>query len=264
MAITQAEVNNLANAYRAAMSAGDQNLKLEPVERKILQAVVADSAASTLSWIQTRSPDGNEVGKPLENLVPALKQGNIVGGTLQSVKDKATSEAKSAVYGLVFSGTTPIWLGALGTAAAGYIGWAELAGETVGTVLIPLLLGGGAAVGAVVRGIQMSGRMLEGTGQAAGTVWDAAGNIGASAEAVFRANVTAPLQAVTGSGPAVPVLATLRGAARTVVALAFVALAVGVLYFLGGLSNAWTEYNSCVRGSDGQCLDLDGSDTGFP
>jgi hypothetical protein len=265
MSATEADVRALANAYREAMAEGDQALAQTPVERKILQAVVADSAASTLNWLHTRTQDGNEIGKPLEALVPALQHGNIVGTTLQTAQKTLVSQATSAVTSVVFTGTAPVWVGAILAFFAGWFGLAQNVGEDVGAALIPgLVVGGGSGAYALVRVVQSSGPMIQMSGQVSGSLWDAAGRIGAQAETLFRGTVSQRLTAVTGSAPESGVLLKMRGTAKTIVATAFGALAIGVLFFLGGVVNAWEAYqNECpVRLTDGSCLNIDSGNLG--
>lgn len=157
------------------MADGDGQFADDIVERKILQAIVATSAADTLQWIQTRVPDGNAIGKPLEELAPVLQKGNIVGAGLDSAQEALVKQAKSAITNLMIGATVPVWLGAVVAFVAGVFGFAQQAGAQLGATLIPLLVGGGGAAAALVRGVlQVSPAVTKGVGGAATSLWAAA------------------------------------------------------------------------------------------
>ncbi len=252
------QVRGLANAYREAMAEGDRQLTGEIVERKILQAIVASSAADTLQWVQTRIPDGNAVGKPLEELAPILQKGNVVGTGLKNAQDALVKQAKAAAYGLIITGTAPVWFGAVAAFFLGLFGFAQEAGTSVGAALIPALVGGGSVLYAVMRSLQMSGKALQGTGKAAKSLWTSASSIGSRAESIFMGCTMPRLSIVKGTnavGGGTPVVTQLRTVAQTIVASGFVVLAICAIFFLAGINNAYNAYKErCpIVLADGTC-----------
>lgn len=248
------DVRAVANAYREALAEGDRVLAYAPVERKILLAIVAASAADTAAWVKTRVPDGDRVVEPLDALVPVLQKANLVGHGMELAKRALVSQAKSAVSALVLGQAAPILVLAVVAGAAGWLGFSYDAGVSVGGLLIPAVLGGGAALGGIVQAVRAGSRLGPGLGQAAGNLYDSAGLIGSAAEGVVLSAVRQPLTQLRGEGAladgATPVVRELRSAAQLVVVGAFVALGIGVVYFGFGLVDAWEAYSATLCSSD--------------
>lgn len=235
----------LANAFRATMNDGDRELAGRTIDQKILQAMVARSAADTLQWMESRVPNGVPAGGPLERLLPALEKGNTVGGSLALAKDRLTAEAKKLVTAAFVGGTGPVWVGAVVALLGGLFGHMQEAGAAVGAVLVPALVGGGAIVGAVVRGVATLGpSVANAVGSAGTTLWDSTDAIGAGAHRVFTSTALPAMKAAGVPTPASdPILAQLRGAAKLIVGSAFVVLLLCAAFFFTGLLNAYDAYS---------------------
>lgn len=154
---TSSAVQDLADAYRQAMLEGDRELADSLLERKLLQALVASSAADTARWVKTRVQDGDAVVGPLETLVPALREGDWVGQGLDATKKQAADQAKAMATTAVFGATWPLWLGTVVAFFAGLFGFAFDAGAAFGQALAPLVLGGGTFLYAIIRGSRWPG-----------------------------------------------------------------------------------------------------------
>ncbi|TCO16624.1 hypothetical protein EV652_120118 [Kribbella steppae] len=242
----RAQTAALADAYRKTMLEGDTQLHGRG-ERAILQALVASSAESAAHWVRTRVGDGGDVAKPLDDLVPDLQKGNRVGQGLKAVRSALLKQAKDLVFWTFLGGTKPILIGAAVSFVVGAFGFALDAGASVGAVLIPALVGGGAVIGALVRGLQQAPAVVNSIGTAAGSLYNSAESVGASAERIFREHSLPAVTALYGdAGPAgrTPVVGQLRGLAKTVVGIAYGLLTGCALVFVFGLASAWDAYST--------------------
>ncbi len=138
--VSKAEVEALTDAYRGAMREGDSVLGGSDVERKILQAMVASSAADTSRWIKTRVPQGDKIAGPLDILIPELQDGNVVGQGLEFAKKQAVAQAKAAAGALFFGAAWPVWIGTVIGFLTGLFGLAYRAGGATGAAVITMLM----------------------------------------------------------------------------------------------------------------------------
>jgi hypothetical protein len=237
----------LADAYRRTMLEGDAQLAGQP-ERKILQAMVAGSAADVAAWVRTRVPGGSDVALPLEELIPDLNKGNTVGQGLQVIRSILISQAKGIVTSVILGKSLPLLAGGVVAFILGAIGFAQAAGASIGAALIPTILGGGAIIGALLRAIQAAPAAVNSIGTAAGSLFDSAGSLGSTAERIFREHSSPAITAIYGgaglpAGP-IPVLGQLRGLGKSIVGGAYALLAVCGLFFAAGLMHAWDAYTT--------------------
>lgn len=255
-------VEDYANALRATMHAGDQVLADNSADRKILQAVVVDSAEGALEWVQTRVQNGDVVGKPLEVLAPALAKGNMVGGGLKVVREQVVKEATAVVTSAISGAAAPAWFASAVAIVLGLFAFAQDAGASFGAALIPALLGGGSVAVALIRLAAASPPALKTLGDAAGSAWTNAGTIGISAAQVFREHAGPAQEQLATHGyrpPATsPVLVQLRGGAQSILGVTYAVLAVCAVFFAVGVMtafNAWAD-EQCFGGRypDGTCI----------
>jgi hypothetical protein len=257
------QVDTLANAYRSAMDEGDKKFAERPVERKILQPILAASAADNLSWVQTRLPNGQAIGKPLAELAPALSKGDHVGQSLRAVETKVFGVAKSVVISLVTTAAWPVWLVGAAAFFAGILINVQNVGFNAGKTLAVVAVGGGAAFGALVRAAQASPTLARSIGGAAGSLLDQTERIGGEAEGVFKTAVGPSLTALhTGHAPpiaAAPVVGRLRGWSKAIVLVSYAVLAIGLLVFAVGVYHGFKQGIAppppCLRKIADVCVD---------
>jgi hypothetical protein len=249
----QSQVQHVANAFRETMAEGDRRLAGSFIERKILQAVVADTACSVEHWVKTRVPDGEDVAKPLTGLAKDLNQGNPVGHGLAAAQSELFKQAKSAVLGFIFGGAWPIWAGTVVAFFAAIFANAQSAGVALGKALIPTLLGGGAAAVVIFRGLGMLGSAAKGTGEAAGSLWDSAGRIGSQAEAIAEKGAGPALADLKpsgyGGGVSRSVITKLRGSSQVTLGISYALFIVVILFFIYGVWQAWDAYYQACYGT---------------
>ncbi|TDU87816.1 hypothetical protein EV138_1345 [Kribbella voronezhensis] len=237
----------LADAYRQTMLAGDVQLAGRP-ERKILQAMVADSVAEIALWVRTRAPGGDDVAEPLEKLLPDLQKGNIVGQGLQKVRSTLISQAKGLVATVLLGKAMPLLLAGVVAFVLGAVGFAQDAGASVGATLIPAVVGGTVVTGALVRAFQAVPAAVNSVGNAAGSLYDSAASVGSTAEGIFKEHalpaITALYSGANLNAGGVPVVGQLRGLGKSIVGGAYLLLAVCGLFFVSGLVHAWNAYNT--------------------
>jgi hypothetical protein len=239
---SSSEVRDLADAYRNAMLAGDRELGDSLLERKFLQAMVASSAADTARWVKTRVRDGDAVVGPLEHLVPALREGDWVGQGLDAAKKQVADQVRALATTALIGATWPVWLGTVVALFVGLFGFAFDAGAAVGQALVPLVLGGGTFVYAIIRGASIAGpKAIEAAGGAAGSLWSWVSDLGGRAERLFQLAVGPTLQSVyveapRASGPTV--IQQVRGFAKTVVWVSYALLIGAGLVFASGMYSA--------------------------
>jgi hypothetical protein len=216
MAMTAAGARDLANAYRDAINVGSQEFRNGSVDDYVLRAMVAASAADTLSWITLRVRDGDQVAAPLADLAGELARRDALGKSLKAAQSTALSKARSAVTSLIVHHTAPLWLvSALGF-IVGILGISGALGQKFGGAVLPVILGG------------------------------AARTVGSKAEALFQEKVSparaALFAGIAGAPPAVPVIGRLRGTGTTVVVLTFILLGVAFIFFAIGIVHALVAY----------------------
>lgn len=241
---SSAQVRELADAYRRAMHEGDREFVDNALERKILHALVAASVADTARWVRTRVPAGDDVARPLVNLVPLLNQGNVVGQGLEYAQGKLLKEAKGLLFAAVGVAAWPLWFVSVLGFFGGLLGFAHEAGSATAKLLVPLFLaGGGTALYGLVRTLSMSGPALAAMGAAAGSLVSAAGSVGKQAERVFADRLTQPLAQVYGAPPSTGITAAkkVRGLAQTLVWFTYGFLFATGAFFIAGASNATGE-----------------------
>lgn len=247
MVQSQADVEELAESYRRAMLTGSSAFADSPVERKILHAMIASSAADTRVWVQRSLPKGDKAAAALDGLIPALQAGNIVGQTLQSSKTQAVKQARALASAAILHTTWPLWAGAVVAAVAGIYSFNLNAGAAIGQAIAPLVLGGGAIIGLLVRGAAQSANAFASVGRGIGSLWGTTKNIGVPAETVFGTEVAPALQQVYGSvaAPTPPEAGLIRGGALTSVGLGLAAVALCVCVFAAGLVSAFSSVAAC-------------------
>lgn len=242
-----AQVEALADAYRATLAEGDQRFVHSTVERKMLHAIVASSAADASQWIRSRVPSGHNMAEPLQDLVSVLETGNWIGKGLEWAKSQAISQAKAAAAWAILGMKIPVLIGSTLALIAGLVGWSFDAGVTVGRALIPLILGGG---GAALWGILQGARALfpaaNEVGRAANTLFESAGAIGGEAEKLFRGIVNVRLNDIAGLpyNNGVPVIRQVRALASTVVAACYLLAGLCGLVFISGVWHALEQIQS--------------------
>jgi hypothetical protein len=243
MAMTAAGARDLANAYRDAINVGSQEFRNGSVDDYVLRAMVAASAADTLSWITLRVRDGDQVAAPLADLAGELARRDALGKSLKAAQSTALSKARSAVTSLIVHHTAPLWLvSALGF-IVGILGISGALGQKFGGAVLPVILGGAIPIGAVV----LVGRAATGiVGSGAMNLYGAARTVGLKAEALFQEKVSparaALFAGIAGAPPAVPVIGRLRGTGTTVVVLTFILLGVAFIFFAIGIVHALVAY----------------------
>ncbi|MFC0622642.1 hypothetical protein [Kribbella deserti] len=249
----KAQVTVLANAYRVTLLAGDRELGKE---KAILRAMVAASAADVAEWVRLRLPDGASAAEPLDELVPDLQRGDHVGKGITVAKKTLLGEAKDIVVAAVTGGTMPLWLTSVLAFLLGLFAFSETAGQSLAAAVIPLIAVGGGATMAFLRVVQATPAAVSSIGDAAGSLWDSVDRIGAGAERVFVQHSAPALSALYGLAELTPgrtpVLAELRGSAKTIVGLAYTVLALCLLFFGAGIVNAFNDYfvqSQCLGGA---------------
>jgi hypothetical protein len=252
-------IKDLADAYRAAMRAGDQRFAGDAAQRKILQAIVFDSAARVEQWVKTRVPDGNLAAKPLSELTPELAKGNLVGQGLKGARDEAVKQARAVASAAIAGTAIPAGVGAVLAFFGGVFGFSQEAGLAFGSLVIPTLFAGGSVLFVLMRAAHASAPLVEAAGGVAGSAMSSAGAIGTLADVVFREHVGPALAALAGLGyqppREPPVLTQLRAWARGILLTVYGILAVCVLFFLAGIGDAFTAYQECrIRLDDGTCI----------
>ena len=230
------QIVSIADAYRRTLLAGDQQPDWSLVDHKLIQAMVASSAASLETWVQTRVPNGVAVAKPLTDLIPAVSKGDIIGKSLKSLSETLANQAKALASAAVWGSTLPLWVGAVLAFIGGLLVDSQEAGVKFGT----LLLGGGSIVAAVVRGAAMAAPKL---GSAAGSLLSATDAIGSRPERLFASTaqplVDALFRSFAVNPPKLQLLGQIRGSAKAVVLGAYLLLGLCALFFGYGVYQAF-------------------------
>ena len=245
-------VQRLADACRETMAEGDRLLARDPVEHKILQALVADTAGDAKSWVYSRVPNAEKVAVPLENLAGALDKGNTFGKGLAAAQKGLAKQARKLALAAVGLATWPAWIASVASILAGLFLFSENTGAVLGNVTATTLLGGGAAAYFIFR-------LLHASAQVAKTAVPTSG-LGNSIDAMgLRAEKIMEEHA----GPAVidlkrfgypggisrRVAVSLRGGARALVAFVYIILGACVLFFaagvISGASDAYDHWQAC-------------------
>lgn len=254
------QVNAVADALRMAVRSGDT--ELGKTDRKILQAMAAETAATTKRWVRSRVTVGETLVAPLDAIAEDLAHGNLVGSSIDSVTAWAKKQAQTAVLAAVGLAAWPVWVAALAGFVAARMVTVIDYGDRAGFGFAALL-----AAGIPSGVIYASARAAAAVGNSAPRgltgLWNAPDHIGLAPERLLRTQVEAPLHALTGQSTGFPVLAKLRGLAKAVVAISLIVTAVAALTFVAAAFDGWDRYwNGCpsggVRMSDGSCFVLGG------
>lgn len=247
MPIARPDVEQVANAYRAALVAGDTTLG-RSIESRILLAVVNESADMTATWLETRVENGMELAKPIREFNQSASKDDVVSRAIATFSARLFNEARSAVVLFTFKGTAPLWLATALGFVGGVFGYAEAFGVVVGFGLAGLLAAGYASrlVYMAVRAAQAAATTDPGATVIA-TI-QSAQSVGSSAMQIFEATAgpaVERLYALTNSPPALPTTVTkLRSAAVTVVILAWTFAAVAAVFFVLGLLEGYAAYKA--------------------
>jgi hypothetical protein len=245
MSATLSEVEDVANAYRACLAEGDRRLGL--VEKRILIAVVTESAEKTAHWVETRVSDGKQLATPLRDFIDPAKREDVFGRLATSSQNFLMKQLQSTVSSLARKGTVPLWLISVGSFIGGLLGFTLDAGAAVGAGLLTLLVGGGSIVYVLSRGayaIVQSGA-VQATGEGIIRSIESARQIGAPALSIYE-SIAGPtlrrLHAIEQGTTARPYIVTkLRGAATTIVGFAWAAVIVTALFFLAGVITGFSN-----------------------
>jgi hypothetical protein len=246
-------VQRLADACRKTMAEGDRLLPKNSAEQKILQALVADTADSADSWVNSRVPNGKTVAEPLTALLPYLRKGDIVGQTLASAQKELTDQARSIVLKAVGTATLPAWAGSVVAFFAGLFLLASDIGAAVGKVAVTTLLGGGVAAIFVLRAVFASGKLVQATPDAAGRLWESIDVIGSQAEKILSEHASPAVADLKRCGYPGDIsrraVTVIRGSAKTITGITYTVLAVCVVVFafgvISGASDAWNQWQAC-------------------
>jgi hypothetical protein len=243
MNVTVTQVRQLANAYRETMDAGAEKFRADSVDARVLLAMLAASASATLSWIKLRVPDGDVVSAPLTDLAEELQKGDKLGTTLQAVETAAFQKARGAIISMTLTGTGLLWLSSVLGIALGVFVRVQNAGVHIGAVVIPALLGGGSALGAVIKTLRPSSTLIS---RGATSLLQGAQTLGSGAETLFREKVGPVFDSIFEgrSRPPVPVLfvRNLRNLATGIVWSSYILLGIVLVFFAVGILDAWTAY----------------------
>jgi hypothetical protein len=257
--VGQAEVQRLADDYRAAMAAGDQRFATDPFQKLVLNAIVAESASSTKDWIESRVPNGSEVAEPLAPLVTVVTKTDRFGRAITATQNAALKQAQKLAAGLIAKGTAPLWLGAIGAAFVGAFAKAQEVGFQAGVALAALLLAGGGrfaylvtrAAPAVVANAQAASQGLVRT-------FDQAGRMGSPSQTVLEEAVGQDLDTVYGTlnsrPPQSNVLRKIRGFSQTVLGLLFAISAVLAAYGIWGVAQGFSAGTTHASWTVGNCV----------
>ena len=250
MDITVAHVRQLANAYRETMIAGKEKFPKESADEYVLLAIVAASASDSFSWITKQVPNGDLVSAPLKDLASELQKDDKLGKTLQAIQTAVMKKARSAISSLAFTGTRPLWLSSIVTFFTGIFAYAQNVGAIVGSVIIPAIVAGGPALYAVIRTLGYSKALVS---HGTASLLASAQTLGSQPEALFRKTAGPTLDSLFkgSAGPQVagpqdpaPVVRDLRRLATGIVGLAYVVLAIVLIFFAFGVSDAFTVYTN--------------------
>lgn len=239
-----AQVEGLANAYRRAMADGDRELAGSAIERKLLHALVAASAADTARWVKTRVEDGSVAVAPLDDLLPALREGEPIGPGLEAAKKQLGTQARAMANAVIFGAAWPAWTATAVAFVVGALGFSYDAGAATGKALFGLVLGGGSVLFAFVRTLSIAGpKAAEAVSGAAGSLWSWVDGLGLRAEGVVQRAAGPALDdlyrgAPRPAGPTVT--QQVRGSAKVVVGLTYGALAIAGLVFAFGMYEAFS------------------------
>lgn len=245
MPIERSDAEQVANAYRTALSEGDKTLG-RSLEQRILLAVVNESADKTATWLETRVENGGELARPIRDFNQSASRADLVGRAVAAVTSRLFSEAQSAVVSLTFSSTAPLWLASLLGYIGGFFGFAEAFGASIGFGVASALAAGwaGRLAYLAVRAAQIAAQTDPGA-QVIATI-QSAQSIGASAMRIFQSHAAPAVQrlyALANTAPASSTILTkLRGAAVTIVVAAWVSAGVAVIVFGLGFAKGWTAY----------------------
>jgi hypothetical protein len=243
MAVTTHDVRALTNSYRSAVESGDGKLADSPVERKLLIARVAASAQAVRSYLQTRVPDGDTIGEPLDALLPALQKEDVVGKSLAMVEQKARSSARAVASSTLTGAALPAWMLAVVQVVLGIIAFSFDAGEAVGAGLWSLLAGGTAALGFAVRTLVQAGpAMGKAIGDGHNSLMASIDSLGVRSEQLFASTVIPVLAATFGpnNGIRQPDPANdIRGYLKGIVVFTYVVVGIATIFFAVGVIDAF-------------------------
>jgi hypothetical protein len=236
--MNQRDVTALTDAYRSALAEGDRSLQASPLERKVLHALVTESASKTAFWIKTRVKGGPAAVGPLNELLDVAVPADMIGQALAQARQAAFNQAKAVLSSLLTQGTAPLWVGAIGAAVVGFVGFAHQLGLMLGGALFALLATGGSARYVLMRGIQLAPNAIAGSAQnVVRSIGDARG-VGVQAEQIFEQTAGPAIDhlyaAEGGVNERLTVASTLRGTAVSAVTVAWIVLGIGVGIMLFG------------------------------
>ncbi|HEX8001814.1 MAG TPA: hypothetical protein VF519_03875 [Mycobacteriales bacterium] len=241
-----ADIRAVAEAHRAALLAADRELPNDAIERRLLHALVADSLTRAQEFVVTRVPNGDTAAGPLRELTREVADRDAIGKAVRALDDELFRRAKGIVTTLLVSGTWPLWLGAVTGLVVGFLGFAHEGGFHVGVAVWGLVITGGTAAVNVLRyGGPLAAKAAGALRTTALGTFQAVDALGSAAERLYAAHAqpaVAALYQAYGVPPARPtVLTRLRTYARTVVFLAWGALAFAGLVAAVGLWDGLTS-----------------------
>ncbi len=252
------QIQAFADAHNSAMRAGD--LTLDPVEQKILHALVAKSVSDTYSWVRTRLPDGVRKSQLLADLSTELQKGDMVGKGIKVIEKDLGTQAKNAVGVWLAQASAPAWWSVAFAVGAGIIGFLIHVGSGAGQffaflmyllvavaalhLLVPpfrawLLRTLGTVVPAMVgRGAQVAGFVVS-------NLFNYANETGKSAELLFTRQVQDSADALCGAGYTATesrkVITPVRVIAIGIFILTMAALVASIIFLIYGMDHGFTK-----------------------
>jgi hypothetical protein len=244
----EAKILACADAHRRAMREGDAHLS--GVEKAILLALVARSAADTSHWIKTRVEDGDRRASALAGLTAELQAHDVVGKGLRRVQQDLLSQARRAVMSAAGLASVPVWMtsgialvvgvGSLlvhvGSAIGGAVTITFFAFCAVAVYSAPVRTWTFGALAKTPEAMAAVGSAIAQTTVGFVALLGYGSSVGAEANAIFVKNVGKEVDALRGQGSALRgarvVLTPLRSLASTIVTVSLMAL-IACLVVLG-------------------------------
>jgi hypothetical protein len=225
------------------------------VDRKIVHAMVAESVQKVEFWANTRLPDGQTLIEPLNSFSKDISKTDLLGKSVQNAEKFLASEAKKAVLGLVFSGSTPAWVVFFVSVVGGLIGRAVNIGRVTGDVTAPAIFGFITLIGSagavflrtrIVAALPRLGASATEFGRDTHQkFWGFASSVGNCAEMMFKNSVSPGLSLVgyPRIGDSI-ILKRLRFIAKFTVVTIYLFVLGGFLFFVSGFLEAIATYKS--------------------
>jgi hypothetical protein len=242
MALGTAQVEELAENYRRALRSGDHELRGNPTEKKILQAVVAASASDVRSWITAQVPGGADIDGPLADLNAELAAGDGAGAAVRTARQTTLRQATTAVKAQLITSVWPVWLSSMLALIGGLFGIFHSPGESAAIAIVGLTMTGFPALVLTVRGLGMARLGANRSSPLTTALVTLISDVGVRSEHIFASTMWPSFDAILrpeGMTPGrTPVVTRLRSWTRGVVFLTVFVFAACVIVYLAGLVQA--------------------------